>query len=227
MRQLILTALIVVLSGLSAQAQTLQVWPEISAFTKLNDRMRFYFLATTAKEGQGATEGEFGPNFDFYLRPLKQRTRVGGLRLDASKDQVLLVRVGHRYLPSFSGDPAEHRTVFELTARYSLAAGVLVSYRNRVDLRFIDDDDSWRFRSRLSAEKELSVGRVTMNPYVRGELYYDSRVDRWSRTELIGGSAFPVNRRVELEGYFDYQNDTGGDHNRQVYAIGIVLNLYF
>jgi hypothetical protein len=35
------------------------------------------------------------------------------------------------------------------------------------------------------------------------------------------------NRRVELEGYFDYQHDTGGDHNRQVYAIGTVLNLYF
>ena len=104
---------------------------------------------------------------------------------------------------------------------------MLVSQRSRVDLRFIDGDESWRFRSRLSAEKELSIGRVKMNPYVRGELYYDSRVSRWSRTELIGGSAFPVNRRVELEGYFDYQNDTGGDHSRQVYAIGTVLNLFF
>jgi hypothetical protein len=101
---------------------------------------------------------------------------------------------------------------------------VLVSYRNRVDLRSIDDDHSWRFLSRLSAEKEFSVGRVKMNPYVRGELYYDSRFDTWSRVEWIGGSAFPVNRRVELEGYFDYQNDTGGGHNRQVYAIGSVLN---
>lgn len=38
---------------------------------------------------------------------------------------------------------------------------------------------------------------------------------------------FPLNRRVELEGYFDYQHDTGGDDNRQVHAIGTVLNLYF
>ena len=65
-----------------------------------------------------------------------------------------------------------------------------------------------------------------MNPYVRGELYYDSRFDEWSRTEWIGGAAFPINRRVELEGYFDYQNDTGGNPNRQVSAIGAVLNLY-
>ena len=83
----------------------------------------------------------------------------------------MLLRAGYRYLHSFSGDPAEHRTVLEATARYPLAAGVLVSLRNRVDLRFIGGDDSWRFRSRLSAEKELSIGRVRMNPYVRGELY--------------------------------------------------------
>jgi hypothetical protein len=222
-----LVALIVVSSGIAAQAQSTQVWPEIGAFTKLNDRMRFYFMATTVKERQESTEGEFGPNFDFYLRPLRDRKRFGGLRLDESKDRVLLLRAGYRYLHSFSGSPDEHRAVLEATARYPLAAGVLVSHRGRVDLRFIGGEDSWRFRSRLSAEKELSIGRVKVNPYVRGELYYDSRFDEWSRTEWIGGAAFPLNRRLELEAYFDYQNDTGGSPNRQQSAIGSVLNLYF
>ena len=73
----------------------------------------------------------------------------------------------------------------------------------------------------------VSIGPVRMNPYVRGEVFYDSRFDKWSRTEWVGGTAFPLNRRVELEGYFDYQHDTGGDHNRKVHAIGTVLNLYF
>jgi hypothetical protein len=219
--------LIVMSFGISAHAQSTQVWPEISAFTKLNDRMRFYFLATTVKERQESTEGEFGPNFDFYLRPLRDPKRFRGFRLDESKNRVLLLRVGYRYLHSFSGNPDEHRAVLEATARYPLVGGVLVSHRGRVDLRFIDGEDSWRFRSRLSAEKEFSIGHVKVNPYVRGELYYDSRFDEWSRTEWIGGAAFPVNRHVELEGYFDYQNDTGGNPNRQQSAIGIVLNLYF
>jgi hypothetical protein len=117
--------------------------------------------------------------------------------------------------------------VLEAPPRYPLKGGVLVSNRGRVDARFIDGEYSWRFRSRLSVEKEFSIGSVRMNPYVRGELFYDSRFDKWSRTEWIGGAAFPLNRRVELEGYLDYQHDTGGDHNRQVYAIGTVLNLYF
>jgi len=222
-----MAALIVVSSGIDAGAQTTQVWPEISVFTKLSDRMRFYFLATTVKESREATEGEFGPNLDFYLRPFRQRTHLGTFRLDESKNRFLLVRVGYRYLDSFTGDPNEHRVVLEATARYPLTGGVLVSNRGRTDVRFIDGKYSWRFRSRLSVEKEFSIGPVRMNPYVRGELFYDSRLDAWSRTEWIGGSAFPLNRRVELEGYFDYQHDTGGDPNRKVYAIGTVLNLYF
>jgi len=226
-RPILLAALIVASSGISAGAQTTQVWPEISAFTKLNDRMRFYFLATTVKESKESTEGEFGPNFDFYLRPFRERKRLAGFRLDESKNRYLLLRVGYRYLNSFSGDPDEHRGVLEATARYPLTGGVLVSSRGRVDARFIDGEYSWRFRSRLSVEKEFSLGPIRMNPYVRGEVFYDSRFDEWSRTEWIGGAAFPLNQRVELEGYFDYQHDTGGDANRKVHAIGTVLNLYF
>jgi Protein of unknown function (DUF2490) len=226
-RRIISAALVVVSSAAPVRAQTIQVWPEISVFTRLNDRMRFYFLATTVKESRESTEGEFGPNFDFYLRPFKERKRLAGFRLDESKNRFLLLRVGYRYLDSFSGDPDEHRVVLEATPRYPLKGGVLVSNRGRVDARFIDGEYSWRFRSRLSVEKEFSFGPVRMNSYVRGELFYDSRFDKWSRTEWIGGAAFPLNRHVELEGYFDYQHDTGGDHNRKVYAIGTVLNLYF
>jgi hypothetical protein len=90
-RRIFLAALFVVSSGISAHAQNTQVWPEISAFTRLNDRMRFYFLATTVKESRESTEGEFGPNFDFYVRPLRNPTRFGGLRLDESKNRFLLL----------------------------------------------------------------------------------------------------------------------------------------
>jgi hypothetical protein len=131
-------------------------------------------------------------NFDFYLRPFRDRKRLAGFRLDESKNRFLLFRVGYRYLNSFSGDPDEHRVVLEATPRYPLKGGVLVSNRGRVDARFIDGEYSWRFCSRLSVEREFSIGPVRMNPYARGELFYDSRFDKWSRTEWIGGAALPV-----------------------------------
>lgn len=227
MRRTVLAGLIVLCFGSSAGAQSTQVWPELGAFARLNDIMRVYFLATTVKEEQNSTEGEFGPNIDFYHRPLRDPKRFGGLPLDESKHRFLLLRVGYRYLHSYSGDPEEHRAVLEATGRYPLRAGLLVSNRLRLDLRFIGAESSWRFRNRLSIEKEIAIGRVRMTPYARGEVYYDSRYAEWSRTEWIAGATFPVRSRLEVESYFNYQNDTGGDVNRQVYAIGAALNVYF
>ena len=227
MRRIVLAGLIVSSLALPVDAQTTQLWPELGVYARVNDSMRFYFLATTVKEDKDSTEAEVGPNFDFYLPPLRNPRSLGLLHLDESKNRPLLLRAGYRYLNSFSGAPDEHRAVLEATGRYPLMAGVLLSLRGRVDLRHIDKENSWRFRTRLSMEKQLSIGALQMVPYARSELYYDSRFDAWSRTEWIAGSTFPLRRHLELEGYFSYQNDTGGDPNRQVSAIGAVVNFYF
>lgn len=221
--------LMLVSFGIPARAQTNQVWPEVSTFVKLNDKMRFYFLATTVQEERESTEGEYGPNFDFYLKPLWKRRKSWVLfPLDESKNRYLLVRVGYRYIHRYTGDtPDEHRGVLEVTPRYPLPHGVLVSERNRMDFRFIGGEYSWRYRNRLTVEKLFSIGRFSFNPYVRGEVYYDSRFHKWSRTSLIAGSAFPITKHLELETYIEHQNDTSGSPNRQVSALGIVLNLYF
>jgi len=120
--------------------------------------------------------------------------------------------------------------VLAATPRYPLTSffgDVLVSDRNRVDLRAIAGEYSWRYRNRLSVEKECSLGRVRVNPYGRIEVYYDSRYEKWSRTEWVLGSSFSVPAHLELEGYFDHQNDTGGSANRQTKAVGAVVALYF
>jgi hypothetical protein len=227
-RGIIWAVLVIFLFGVSAQAQSNQLWPEISTFVKLNPQMRFYFLATTVKENSGSTEGEFGPNFDFYLKPLRKRTALTWLPLDESKNRLLMVRIGYHYIYPYSGDASsEHRGVLEVTGRYPLVFGVLVSDRNRLDLRSIGGEFSWRYRNRLTVEKEFSMGRFKFSPYARGEIYYDSRFDKWSRNALIAGSTFPITRHFELEGYLEHQNDSGGSSNRTVNGVGAVVNLYF
>jgi len=222
-------ALFIVSFGIPAGAQTEQFWPEVSTFLKLNDQMRFYFLATTVKETRESTEGEFGPNFDFYIKPLRKKHIAWSmLHLDESKSRLVTVRVGYRYIHPYTGDaPTEHRGVLEVTARHDLPGGLLLSDRNRMDLRSVGGEYSWRYRNRLTIEREFSIGRFKPSPYIRGEVYYDSRYDKWSRTALIAGSTFPINRHLELEGYFEHQNDSGGSPNRTVNAVGAVVNLYF
>ncbi len=227
-RRLVLAGLLTVSCGISAHAQSTQAWPEISTFVKLNQQMRFYFLATTTKEHRNSTDGEFGPNFDFYLKPLGHLKRLILLPLDESKNRVLMIRVGYRYLPTYEGDnPAEHRGILEATSRYPLMRGVLVSDRNRLDIRSIGGEHSWRYRNRLTVEKEFAVGRFRFGPYARGEIYSDSRYNKCSRTELTAGSVFPITRHFELEGYFAHQHDTSKSPNRTVNAVGTVINLYF
>ena len=220
--------LLVLWFGTSALAQSKQVWPETSTYVRLTDQTRFYLLMTTVKEERTSTEGEVGPNFDFYLKPLRKVNRLGLFRLDESKARFLMIRVGYRYVFPYGGDsPDEHRGVVEATARYPLPRGVLVSDRSRMDLRSIDGTFSWRYRNRLTVEREFSAGRFRFVPYARGEIYYDSRFDKVSRTALIGGSSFPITRHFELESYFEHQNDSGGSSNRTVNAVGVVANFYF
>ena len=221
---------LIVSSGIPVRAQTTAVWPEVDTYVKLDDKIRLYFLATTVQENRESTEGEFGVNVDLQLKPLRRRVPLLEFRLDESKNRLLLARIGYRYLPSYTGGSAEQRGVLEGTARFPLIGffgDILLSDRNRVDLRFIDGEFSWRYRNRLSAEREFSIGRVRLNPYARFEVYYDSRHSTWSRTELQAGSAFPVTRRWELESYFDVINDSSESPTSQTKAVGVVTTLYF
>ena len=217
--------LLILVSRIPAGAQSNQMWPEVSTFVKLSDRMRFYFLATTVKEERESTEGEFGPNFDFYL---KSRRNLNRFRMDESKNRLLMVRVGYRLIHPYTGEGSmEHRGVLEATTRHPLPYGVLLSDRHRIDFRFIEGTYSWRYRNRLTVEREFTFGRFKANPYARGEIYYDSRYDKVSRNALIFGSAFPITKHFELEGYLEHQNDSGGSSNRTVNGVGVVVNLYF
>ena len=224
-RQLLLVVALLMTPHGTASGQTVQVWPEVSTFVKMTPSTRLYFLATTVREDGEGTSSEVGPNFDVYVRAIGVRKHWAGFRLDESKNRNLLVRVGYRYLHSAGDDPEENRGVLEVTPRYPIVRGVLVSNRSRIDFRFVGHEYSWRFRNRLSVEREVSIGRLRVNPYARAEAFYDSRVDTWSRTDFVAGASFPA-KWWELEGYYDYQHDTGSGVSKKTHGLGAVINIY-
>jgi len=222
-------AWLLVFVALPAGAQTVQLWPEVDVLVRLNSKTRLLLIATTVKEDDQVTDGEFGVSFDVHLKPIRRAPALL-FQLDESKNQVLTIRTGYRYLPSYSGGSTENRGLLEATARYPLTrhfGHVLLSNRNRIDFRVIDGEYSWRYRNRLSTERELSVGPVRVNPYSRFEVFYDSRFGEFSKTELMVGASFPITTYCELEGYFDHQLDTGHSPNRTTEAVGAVATFYF
>ena len=222
-------AWLLVSAALPAGAQTVAVWPEVDFFGRLNSAVRVGLGATTVRANGETTDGEFGGYLDLFLKPIRRSPQLM-FRLDESKNRLLLIRSGYRYLSSYTGGPVENRVVLEATIRHPMKShfgDVLVSNRNRMDFRVIDGTYSWRYRNRLSIERELSLGLVRVNPYSRFEIYYDSRFAAVSRTELMMGASFPIATFWELEGYFDYQLDTGSGPNKKIRAVGAVATFYF
>jgi hypothetical protein len=162
----------------------------------------------------------------FFFKPLVKLKRITAFELDQSKSRPLKFRLFYRYQPAVEG-PSEHRVGVEGTGRFPLVSGVLLSDRNRADLRHIDGVFSWRYCNRLTAERTVAIHGYHFMPYLRAEAFHDSRFAKWSRTALAAGSTFPVGKHLELESYYEHHNDTANSPNRQVDGVGYVLSMYF
>jgi Protein of unknown function (DUF2490) len=217
---------VILASPLRAQNQSFQAWPEVDAYFQLNSNVRVSLFDAATRENRQGTSAEIGPNIDFFFKPLVKLKRITVFELDQSKNRLLMFRAGYRYMPS-SDWPPEHRGLLEATGNYPLVRGVLLSDRNRLDLRSIDGELSWRYRNRISAERTVSLHSYHFIPYLRAEAYYDSNFHKWSRTAGSVGCVFPFRKRYELEPYYEHQNDTATAPNRQVNALGFVFSMYF
>jgi hypothetical protein len=168
-----------------------------------------------------------GAHIDFGLPP---KIRIALRDIDPSKMQYLSFRFGHRYNRTLhdNGDPfREHRPIVELTPRYLLPAKLLLTNRNRLDMRWVNGVYSWRYRPRLILEREFEVGeKGVLTPYTSGELYYDSRFDTWNRNRYAFGLQTTFNRYFIVDTYFMRQNDSRSSPNH-VNAVGLALNLFF
>ena len=210
---------------MEAKAQTGQYWPEIDTYVHVNEHLRLSLFAAKTKEERTTTDGEIGPNFDFYFQRLKSFTSIGSSRLDEAKSRRMMFRIGYRYLPSTGS--TTNRLFAEITGRHVFKGGLLIADRNRGEVNWVGGESYWRYRNRISFERTLAIAGYGFTPYARAEFYYDGRYSKFSRTALDAGCVFPFWHRFEFEPYYEHQNDTAKSPNRQVNAVGVVLSIYF
>jgi hypothetical protein len=227
MKRVLQFVFLVCLFGLlcvGAQAQNSQdEWsPEIDTYVQLNSYMRLMFVASRSTDGSTNDSFQFGPNLDITFKPiLRNRVRSN----DSSKQQYVTFRVGYQYLDNV-GKPNENRVVLQLTPRVPLPWSLLLSDRNRADLRVISGNFSWRYRNRLTLERTFKIKSVWLTPYAQGEIFYDSRYATWTRNSYEFGVTFPVRRRIELAPYYQRENDSRSSppHTN---IVGLTMSLYF
>jgi hypothetical protein len=206
----------------NAQQDTSEVWPEADVYVKLNNDIRVYLMSARAKnrEEESGT-WEFGPNLDIYLKSIRGRVATSA---NQERRKYLMVRFGYRAV-TFPDRTVEQRGVIEFHARYYLPKSLMVVDRNRFDLRGTKTF-SWRYRNRVSLEREFKARNVAFIPYVRAEGYYDCTAVKWTRFAYIGGIVFPFGSHFEIEPSYERQNNKTGQP-AYTNGYGLTLSLYF
>lgn len=200
-----------------------EVWPEFDAFYQFDQRFRIFLLAafSSAEEGD-FKEGQLGAHIDFGIKPKIRKF------LDNEKNQYLSGRIGYRYISSLGAeeDPyKEHRVVSEITPRFFLPLAFVLHDRNRTDFRWIASEFSWRYRNRLTLERQFEIRRFKFIPYITGEAYYDNRYHAWNRHRYGAGVQLPLGKRLALDFYNMRQHDSRSEPTN-IYAFGWTVAFY-
>jgi len=225
-KSLVLASL-AILWCLCSSAQTAQVLPEVDTYFKLSSELRVSFQAKETREAGDPIHAEIGPSLDFYLKPLIRLKKATEFDLDDSKSRPLVFSVGYRYLPQANNAPATNRMEPVVTLNFPLKGRFLLSDRNRADLDWRNGNFTWRYRNRIQIEKTLTLRSYHPSPYASAEFFYQSQFGKWSDTAIYAGCIFPIGKRLEVNPYYEHQNNTGKSPNHQLNQLGLMLNLYF
>jgi hypothetical protein len=203
-----------------------EFWPETDVFINLNQKSRLLFVYSgTRQQDLGAyADGQTGVYFDYWAFPAFRAMRS---QPDASLSKLLLVRAGYLFSSPRNGSTTatEHMLTYELTGRLPLPASMLLSDRNRIDLRWVDGDFRWRYRNRLKFQRTFSAGPFELTPYAQGEVFHSFDQGKWTRVRYAAGLEWAITQRIVLEGYFLRQNDPAS-FPQFVNALGMALQFY-
>ncbi len=221
-----LLLLVLLCKATSAQSsQEVQFLPEVDAYLSLNPNLRVSAQAKDTREGGDSTQAEIGPSVEFYVKPLIRLREITLFDLDDAKKRPLVLTAGYRYLSSPTS-PSTNRIPIAATSHLPIKAELLLTDRNRADLDWSSGTFTWRYRNMLSLERTLLIHSYHPIPYVNAEFYYESQYRKFSTTELYVGSLFPIGKHIQLEAYYEHQNNTGKHPNKQVHGLGLSLNIY-
>ena len=207
-----------------------EFWPEVDVYITVKPKVRLFLSGTVSKSVE---DGE--------LRNAQGYESQIGVHVDYIPNKHVILRTGYRYGTSVGSNSEpfkEHRLLTEQTLRHLLPGDLLLSDRNREDFRFVNGDFSFRYRNRVTLEREFHLfkGR-SITPYVSEEVFYDTRYNIWNRNRFTVGVQQSLRhgplrkmllpkRQVTLDLYYMRQNDSRSEI-QHVNALGAALAFYF
>lgn len=201
-----------------------EFWPELDIYVPINDKYRLVFTGTMsrARETRDSFEGQLGAHVDHFYT------------------HRITLRVGYRVGFSLGSNDKfrEHRIITEESIRKKIKSSILLTDRNRQDWRWVNGDSSFRYRNRLTAEKEFRLANRRITPYGSAEIFYDTRFSTFNRYRFASGIQIALRKfrseplllilRKErvLDIYYLRQLDTRSEP-KHINAIGVSFAIHF
>ena len=164
---------------------------------------------------------------EWNSRPLPILVDIAKHDLDQAKTRVAVLAVGYRYLPEANGGAATNRLQPVATFRTPSTRKLSFSDRNQFELDWKTHAFSWQYRNRIRAEGPIRIARYHPTPYASIEAYYQSQYGKFSDTAIDVGCLFPIKTHVQIDSYYQHQNETGKSPNQQLDQLGFTVNLFF
>jgi hypothetical protein len=210
----------------SGAAQTVQFLPEVDTYLKLNSMFRVYNEVKDDRDGGDSTQITSGPSIQLYVKPILKLKRINTFDLDDSKQRALVLEAGYRYITA-PNEPLDNRLLLAATSHFPMKAAFLLTDRNRFDLDWKGGVFNWRYRNKVTLERTFAIHSYHPIPYVAFEPYYTGQYEKWSTTTEYAGCLLPIGKYVELNPYYEHENDTGKHPNKQENFVGLAVYFYF
>lgn len=224
---LVLPALLIVLvttvRGQRTPAIT-EVDPTIAVGIELNKKVRVDLYAGREKSEEiESGKSKVGAGVSFRVKPFFKRFLDA---VDSDKQHLLVVGVTYEYsiAREKTARSIEHKIMVDATLRYAFPHNLLLSNRNRSELRWVNGNYHFRYRNRPMLEMPVRIRKRDVTPYVAAEVFWDQRYHRWNIFKFSTGVVVPLAKRISLESLYERQHClTCADQNTNIF--GLTLNI--
>ena len=226
MRLRLILFLLIFPAGIGAQnpPTAFEFDPELNVNVDLNKVVRFEFNTGRERSDEFASsKWKVSAGASFRIKPFR-KTFLD--LVDSVKQNRYVFGAAYEYSRTpDAGNRIEHRGIFEGTVRYKIPAGMLLTDRNRFELRWVDNGFHVRYRNRLILERRMKLMKLKVSPFVAAEAIWDQRYKHWNVFKYIGGVQVRLIRYTTVDFRYERQHCvvcSTPDTN----ILGLTLNIF-
>jgi hypothetical protein len=204
-----------------------QIWPEVEAYYRINERFRLYGLVSGTKSNSEYTDGTAGAYIDYFALPWL-RGKLNPELNDTARGYFWWFRVGYSYSEAPPDDKKKviNTITTETNNNFNLPAAFILQTRNRLDWRFVNGLFQPIYRPRIKFLRNLKTDYLTFNAYLYTEYFFYLNDNTQDRLRICAGTVIKILKTMDLELYYLHQFQNK-QYVAPLNAIGIQLDFYF